>query len=67
MQNTHCLLDIVPILFEKTIYLTVRTIARGMLVTRSALITRPSAFNETIFHENMLTVALLKLGHKHSG
>jgi hypothetical protein len=65
MQNTRCLLGIVPTLLEKTIYLTVRTIARCLLVTRSALITHPSAHNETIFYENMLTVALLKLGHKH--
>ena len=67
MQNTHCLRGIVPTLFEKTIYLTVRTIARCLPVTRSALITQPSAFNETIFYENMLTFALLKLGHQHTG
>jgi len=66
MQNTHCLLGIVPTLFEKTIYLTARTKARCLLVSRSALITQPSAFNETIFYENKLTVALLKLGHKHT-
>jgi hypothetical protein len=66
MQNTHCLLSIVPTLFEKTIYLTDRTIARCLLVTRSALIAQHSAFNETIFYENKLTVALLKLGHKHT-
>jgi hypothetical protein len=67
MQNTHCLLGILPTLFEKTIYLKVRTKAKCLLVNLSARITQPSAFNETIFYENLLTVALLKLGHKHTG
>lgn len=60
MQNTHAL-------FENTICLKVRTVAGCLLVTCSALTTRPSAFNEIIFYENMFTLALLKLGHKHTG